>query len=146
VFSARRDLVFRTRRTPSLCGLKAVGGVLRLADVLDPLPAVLLVLRRRAGLLLACAVLATDAAANGDANSASDTITGSTASRVGQAVITLLALALLAATPRLWPWMWPKTRHRQPNVPRTSQQPVICWRLGSLDSAVTATSSVVGGR
>ncbi|WP_193616510.1 hypothetical protein [Goekera deserti] len=80
--------------------------------LLDPLAAVLLLLRRRTGLLLACAVLVTDAAANGYATYAVDATAGLTLGRVGQAVITLLTLALLAATPRLWPWMWPVTMHR----------------------------------
>ena len=114
--------------------------------VLDPLAAVLLVLRRRARPLLAGAVLAADAAANGDANSALDTSTGSTASRVGQAVITLLALALLAATPRLWPWMWPMTRHRQPNVQRTSQQLLEARDRLTLPLRQLLASSVVGSR
>ena len=80
--------------------------------VLDPLAAVLLLLRRRAGLLLSCAVLVTDAAANGYANYALDASVGLTAGRVGHAVITLLALALLVATPRLWPWLRPVAMHR----------------------------------
>ena len=80
--------------------------------VLDPLAAVLLLLRRRAGLLLGDAVLLTDAAANGYANYALDASGGLTVGRVGHAVITLLALALLAATPRLWPWLGPVTMHR----------------------------------
>ena len=76
--------------------------------VLDPLAAALLVLRRRAGLVLGCAVLVTDAAANGYVNYAIDASVG----RVGHAVITLLALALLVATPRLWPWLRPVAMHR----------------------------------
>ena len=73
--------------------------------VLDPLAAVLLLLRRRVGLLLACAVMVTDAAANGYASYVVDQRAGLTAGRVGQAVITLLALALVAAAPALWPWL-----------------------------------------
>ena len=80
--------------------------------VLDPLAAVLLLLRRRAGLLLGCVVLATDAAANGYANYVVDVSAGVTPGRVGHAVITLLALALLLATPRLWPWLWPVAPRR----------------------------------
>lgn len=85
--------------------------------VLDPLAAVLLLLRRRAGLLLGVVVLTTDAAANGYANYGLDSSDGVTAGRVGQAVITMLALVLLLATPRLWPWLDPvparrvRTRH-----------------------------------
>ena len=80
--------------------------------VLDPLAAALLLLRRRAGLILGCAVLVTDAAANGYANYAIDASVGLTVGRVGHAVITLLALALLVATPRLWPWLRPAAMHR----------------------------------
>ena len=78
--------------------------------VLDPLAAALLWLRRRAGLALGCAVLVTDAAANGYANYALDTSPGLTAGRIGQAAITVLALALLAAAPRVWPWLSPSIR------------------------------------
>jgi hypothetical protein len=67
--------------------------------VLDPLAATLLALRRRAGPVLACAVLATDALANAYANYVVDRSGGVTAGRIGQAVITALALALLVATP-----------------------------------------------
>lgn len=80
--------------------------------VLDPVAAVLLLLRRRAGLILAYAVLVTDAAANGYANYAIDASVGLTVGRVGHGVITLLALALLAATPRLWPWLRPVATSR----------------------------------
>lgn len=69
-------------------------------------------LRRRAGLLLGCAVLVTDAAANGYANYVIDASAGVTASQVGHAVITLLALALLRVTARLWPWLRPVALHR----------------------------------
>jgi hypothetical protein len=78
--------------------------------VLDPLAAALLWLRRRAGLALGCAVLVTDAAANGYANYVPDTSPGLTAGRIGQAAITVLALALLAAAPRVWPWLSPNVR------------------------------------
>ena len=80
--------------------------------VLNPIAAVLLLLRRRTGLVLACAVLCTDAAANAYANYVSDARDGVTAGRVGQAVITLLAVALLAAAPSLWPWLRPAARQR----------------------------------
>jgi hypothetical protein len=82
--------------------------------VLDPVVAVLLLLRRRAGLVLGCAVLVTDAAANGYANHVVDTTSDLTAGRVGHAVITVLAVALLAAAPRLWPWLRPLAVRRQP--------------------------------
>lgn len=84
--------------------------------VLDPVAAVLLLRRRRAGLLLGCAVLATDAAANGYANYVIDASAGATAGRVGHAVITLLALALLLVAPRLWPWLRPAAV--MPTAPR----------------------------
>lgn len=70
--------------------------------LLDPLAAWLLLQRRRGGIVLAVAVLVSDAAANGWAGYALDPASGVTAGRVGQAVVTLLALALLAATPALW--------------------------------------------
>ncbi|WP_448642673.1 hypothetical protein [Geodermatophilus sp. URMC 63] len=70
--------------------------------LLDPLAAALLALRRRGGVVLAVGVLVSDAVANGWANYALDPASGATAGRVGQAVVTLLALALLAATPLLW--------------------------------------------
>ncbi|MCO1594004.1 hypothetical protein M8C17_02390 [Micromonospora sp. RHAY321] len=73
--------------------------------VFDPLAAVLLALRRIEGLLLGCAVLASDAAANGYANYVLDTAPGITPGRIGQAVITGLAVALIAAAPRVAPWM-----------------------------------------
>lgn len=80
--------------------------------LLNPIAAVLLLLRRRAGLLLGCAILITDAAGNGYANYVIDASNGLTAGRVGQAVITVLAVALLAAAPRLWPWLRPMAVHR----------------------------------
>ena len=70
--------------------------------LLDPLAAVLLARRRRSGVVLAVAVLVTDAAANAWANYALDPAVGLTAGRVGQGVVTLLAVALLLATPVLW--------------------------------------------
>ncbi|MET7424802.1 MMPL family transporter [Dactylosporangium sp. NPDC005555] len=77
--------------------------------VLDPLAAVLLALRRPAGLYLGIAVLVSDAAANGYATYGLDAGGGTTA-RVAQAVITLLAVGLIAVTPML---LRPSaTRHR----------------------------------
>ena len=70
--------------------------------LLDPLTAGLLLLRRRSGVVLAVAVLVSDAVANGWANHALDPASGVTAGRVGQAVVTLLALALPAVTPLRW--------------------------------------------
>ncbi|GAA1653907.1 hypothetical protein [Actinoplanes couchii] len=72
--------------------------------VFDPLSAVLLAMRRVSGLYLGCAVLLTDAAANAYANYVLDPATGITAGRIGQAVITLLALALTASAPAMAAW------------------------------------------
>ena len=80
--------------------------------VLDPVAAVLLLQRRRAGLMLGCVVLVTDAAANGYANYVIDASAGLTAGRVGHGVISMLALALVVAAPRLWPWLRPVAMHR----------------------------------
>ena len=68
----------------------------------DPLAAVLLARRRRSGVLLAVAVLVTDALANGWAAYALDPAGGVTAARVGQAVVTALALAVTAAALPMW--------------------------------------------
>ncbi|QXG75971.1 hypothetical protein KUM42_19765 [Modestobacter sp. L9-4] len=70
--------------------------------VLDPLAAVLLAWARRSGVVLSVAVLVTDAAANAWANWVVDTSAGVTLGRVGTAVITVLALVLLAAAGPLW--------------------------------------------
>jgi hypothetical protein len=78
--------------------------------VLDPAAAGLLACRRRAGLLLGCAVLLSDAAGNGYADYAVRPGQGITAGRAGQAVITVLAIALLAVAPRVWPWLRPGNR------------------------------------
>ncbi|MFG3690843.1 hypothetical protein [Micromonospora sp. NPDC047740] len=73
--------------------------------VFDPLAALLLALRRIEGLLLGCVVLASDAAANGYANYVLDSAPGITPGRIGQAVVTALAVALIAAAPRAAPWL-----------------------------------------
>ena len=57
--------------------------------------------RRRSGVFLAAMVLVSDAAANGWANYALDDSVGITTGRVGHAVITVLAAALVIAPPRL---------------------------------------------
>ncbi|MEV4626882.1 hypothetical protein AB0J90_11410 [Micromonospora sp. NPDC049523] len=75
--------------------------------VLDPLAAALLVARRAAGLVLGGAVLLTDAVANAYANYVLDPAPGVTPGRIGQAVITVLALALVAGAPRIRPWLRP---------------------------------------
>ena len=92
--------------------------------VLDPVAAVLLACRRRAGLLLGCAVLLSDAAGNGYADYAVRPGQGVTAGRAGQAVVTMLAIALLAAAPRVWPWLRPGSRAaRCHEGPAAGQQP-----------------------
>ncbi|SCL70292.1 hypothetical protein GA0070606_5351 [Micromonospora citrea] len=73
--------------------------------VFDPLAALLLALRRTEGLLLACAVLGSDAAANGYANYVLDTAPGVTPGRIGQAVIAALTVALIVAAPKVAPWL-----------------------------------------
>ena len=64
--------------------------------VLDPLAAVLLLRGRRVGLPLAAGILITDAAANAYACYVLDE--GGVAARVGQGVITVLALVAVGAT------------------------------------------------
>ncbi|MET8529595.1 hypothetical protein [Micromonospora sp. NPDC005172] len=73
----------------------------------DPLAALLLAARRPAGLALGCVVLVTDAAANGYANYVLDPTGGVTPGRIRQAVITALAVALVAFTPWLARWFSP---------------------------------------
>ncbi|MEE6286459.1 hypothetical protein V2J52_02175 [Georgenia sp. MJ173] len=73
--------------------------------VLDPLVVVLLVRRRRVGHTLACAVLGGDALANGYASYVLDPASGVTAGRVGQGVITGVAVILLATGSRVRPWL-----------------------------------------
>lgn len=70
--------------------------------VLDPLAALLLLRRCRTGVVLVVVVLVTDALANGVADYAYDLGEGVTTGRVGQAVITLLALGSLVVAPALW--------------------------------------------
>jgi len=86
--------------------------------LLDPLAAVLLYRARRSGVVLAVAVLVTDAVANAWANYAVDDAGGLTAGRVGQAVVTLLALVLVLASGRLWQHagrpVRDRPRHRRP--------------------------------
>ena len=69
--------------------------------VLDPLAALLLAGRRRSGVVLAVAVLVSDAVANGWANHVVDPTDGFTAGRVGHGLVTLVAVGLLVATPGL---------------------------------------------
>jgi len=70
--------------------------------ILDPLAAVLLAWCTRTGVVLAAAVLVSNAFANGWANYALDTSVGITEGRFGHAVITLLALGICAFGPQLW--------------------------------------------
>jgi hypothetical protein len=94
--------------------------------VLDPAAAVLLACRRRAGLVLGCAVLLTDAAGNGYANYAVRSGQGVTAGRAGQAVVTVLAIALLAVALRIWPWLRPGRR-----AARCREEPAAAGELAS---------------
>ncbi|WP_255509899.1 hypothetical protein [Micromonospora sp. AP08] len=80
--------------------------------VFDPLAALLLALRRLEGLLLGCVVLASDAVANGYANYVLDTAPGITPGRIGQAFITVLAVAFVASAPRAAPWLHRPGRFR----------------------------------
>ena len=75
--------------------------------VLDPLAAVLLAGRRRAGLVLGCAVLVSNVAANGYAAYVLDPAAGVSVERVGHAVVVSLTVTLLVAAPRLWPHLRP---------------------------------------
>ncbi|MCO8274449.1 hypothetical protein M1L60_28015 [Actinoplanes sp. TRM 88003] len=68
--------------------------------VLDAAAVVLLLRRPAAGLVLGAFILVTDALANGYANYVVDQAGGVTPGRVGQAVISVLALALVTALPR----------------------------------------------
>lgn len=75
--------------------------------VLDPLAAGLLAVRRAAGLVLGCGILVTDAAANAYANYVLDPSEGVTPGRIGQAVVTVFAVALATLAPRVRPWLRP---------------------------------------
>ena len=77
---------------------------------LNPLAAGLLALRRAAGLVLGCGILITDATANAYANYLLDPADGITPGRIGQAVITVLAVALVALAPQVRPWLRPDHR------------------------------------
>lgn len=73
--------------------------------VLDPIAAVLFARRRRVGLVFGAAILFLDAAANAVVNyPPHGQAEGVTSGRVGQAVVTVLAVLLVFATPRLWRW------------------------------------------
>ena len=86
------------------CPARVAHRLFRVADAWDPLAALLLAARRVEGLPLGCVVLTTDAAANWYANYVLDLAVGVTPGRIGQAVITALAVALVALTPWLVPW------------------------------------------
>ena len=68
--------------------------------VLDATAVVLLVRRPAAGLVFGAFVLVTDALANGWANYVVDQADGVTPGRIGQAVISALAVILIVALPR----------------------------------------------
>lgn len=80
--------------------------------ILDPLAAVLLAWRTRAGVVLAVMVLVSDAVSNGWANYVLDPAGGVTLGRVGQAVITMLAIGACAFGPHLWRAAAPSGHHR----------------------------------
>jgi hypothetical protein len=82
--------------------------------VLDPLAAYLLLDRRQAGLVLAAAVLVTDACANGYASYW--LLEGTLAARIAQGVISGLAAGSLLLARQARPWMRP---HRNPSQPLT---------------------------
>ncbi|NJC72497.1 hypothetical protein HC031_22655 [Planosporangium thailandense] len=69
----------------------------------DPLAAILLWLRRAAGLYLAVCILVTDAVANGYADY--ELSIGSAVARVSHAVISILAVAALSTAPWLHSWL-----------------------------------------
>lgn len=69
---------------------------------LDPAVAVLLILRPNVGWIVGCLVLWLDALTNAVVNyPPQDPSPGLTAGRVGQAIVTLLAAAMLFAVPRV---------------------------------------------
>lgn len=70
--------------------------------VLDAASAVLIGVKRRAGLVLGSAVLVADALANGYAVYVFAPVPGFTLGNVGQAVITGLAVGMLVVSHRLW--------------------------------------------
>ena len=69
---------------------------------LDPLAAALLAARRRSGVVLALAVLVSDAVANAWVNYVLDDAGGVTPGRIGSAVVSALALASVLLAPQLW--------------------------------------------
>ena len=69
---------------------------------LDPIAAALLAARRRSGVVLAVAVLVSDAVANAWVNYVLDDARGVTLGRIGSAVVSALALASVLLAPRLW--------------------------------------------
>ncbi|WP_254781368.1 hypothetical protein [Modestobacter sp. DSM 44400] len=77
--------------------------------LLDPLVAVPVTRRLRAGVVLgavvlSAVVLAADAMANAWASYVLDAAGVVTAGRVGQGIVTVLAVALLTVVPTLWRW------------------------------------------
>lgn len=84
--------------------------------VFDPLAAILLASRRRSGPSQPMKVRS-DAAANGYANYSLDATAGETIGRVGQAAITVLAVAIVVVAPHFW-------RHSSPRPKPASAQVV----------------------
>ena len=70
--------------------------------LLDPLGTVRLARRRRSRVVLTVAVLVNDVVANALANNLYDASPGVTVGRIGQAVITCIAIAAITAVPAMW--------------------------------------------
>jgi len=121
--------------------------------VVNPVAAVLIARRHRSGVVLATTVLVTDAAANGWANYALNDTAGITVGRVGQAVITLLAMGLLIALPGLWRATSPGRLHADdlvqdwPRVAFTRARPWDRWSgSGSSGTSCPTAATTRSGR
>lgn len=79
-----------------------LGGYFTALIALDAASAVLIAARRRAGLALGSAVLVTDALANGYAVYIVNPEDAMTPARIGQALVTALAVGMVLASVRLW--------------------------------------------
>jgi hypothetical protein len=79
-----------------------LGGYFTALVVLDAAVALLIGLRRRSGLVLGCSVLISDALANGYAAYIMNPDPGFTLSRLGQAIVSALAVGMVFASTRLW--------------------------------------------
>jgi hypothetical protein len=70
--------------------------------LLDPCGALLFARARRSGIVLAVSIFVTDSIANSWVNFIFDRSRGITVGRVGSILVTSLAVAAVAVTPRLW--------------------------------------------